>query len=64
MVINVKYHKDHVKNFTEKYGNQYLSLKQITPEDGTAEWAARDLSLYPGFPLKMDRSVQFLFLFN
>lgn len=42
---SVKYHAIHVKNFTEKYGKEYLSLKQITPEDGTTEWAARDLSL-------------------
>ncbi|XP_018576476.1 procollagen-lysine,2-oxoglutarate 5-dioxygenase 3, partial [Anoplophora glabripennis] len=42
---SAKYHAVHVKNFTEKYGNKYLSVKQITPEDGTTEWAARDLSL-------------------
>ncbi|KAJ8961211.1 hypothetical protein NQ318_008894 [Aromia moschata] len=40
-----QYHSGHVKNFTEKYGTEYLSVKQITPEDGTAEWRARDLSL-------------------
>ncbi|KAJ8961212.1 hypothetical protein NQ318_008895 [Aromia moschata] len=42
---NMKYHSGHVKNFTEKYGAEYLSVKHITPEDGTAEWRARDLSL-------------------
>nr|CAH7738852.1 unnamed protein product [Callosobruchus chinensis] len=33
------------KNFTEKYAADYLSFKQILPEDGTPEWTARDLSL-------------------
>ncbi|KAJ8973614.1 hypothetical protein NQ317_003244 [Molorchus minor] len=42
---SAKYHAIHVKNFTEKYGSEYISVKQITPEDGTAEWTARDLSL-------------------
>lgn len=41
----MKYHVGHVKNFTEKHGKEYLSVKQITPDDGTPEWTARDLSL-------------------
>lgn len=41
----MKYHSVHVKNFTEKFGSEYLSLKEIKPEDGSPEWSARDLSL-------------------
>lgn len=42
---NVKYHIPHVQEFVEGYGSKYLSLKQITPDDGITEWNARDLSL-------------------
>jgi procollagen-lysine,2-oxoglutarate 5-dioxygenase len=41
----VKYHSSHVKEFVEKHGSEYRSVKEIKPEDGTTEWAARDLSL-------------------
>nr|XP_023029790.1 procollagen-lysine,2-oxoglutarate 5-dioxygenase 1 [Leptinotarsa decemlineata] len=41
----MKYHSDLVKNFTDKYSKEYVSFKQITSEDGTPEWKARDLSL-------------------
>uniref|UniRef100_A0A6P7FY86 procollagen-lysine 5-dioxygenase n=1 Tax=Diabrotica virgifera virgifera TaxID=50390 RepID=A0A6P7FY86_DIAVI len=42
---SVKYHVDIVKDFVDKYSSDYASFKQITPEDGTPEWTARDLSL-------------------
>ncbi|KRT80915.1 hypothetical protein AMK59_4922 [Oryctes borbonicus] len=41
----VKYHKTHINEFLAKYKKDYLSVKEITPEDGTSEWSARDLSL-------------------
>ncbi|XP_060516799.1 procollagen-lysine,2-oxoglutarate 5-dioxygenase isoform X2 [Cylas formicarius] len=41
----MKYHSDHVKNFTDQFGSEYSSVKQIKPEDGSTEWNARDLSL-------------------
>ncbi len=41
----MKYHSTLVKEFLEKHGSEYHSVKDITPEDGTTEWAARDLSL-------------------
>lgn len=41
----MKYHSQHVLDFIEKYGSEYRSIKEIKPEDGTTEWAARDLSL-------------------
>ncbi|XP_018319536.1 procollagen-lysine,2-oxoglutarate 5-dioxygenase 3 isoform X2 [Agrilus planipennis] len=41
----LKYHADTVKGFVEKYGGDYLSIKEIKAEDGTSEWNARDLSL-------------------
>lgn len=41
----MKYHVNTVNNFIKKHGNEYLTIKQINPDDGTAEWAARDLSL-------------------
>lgn len=41
----MKFHVDHVNNFTEKYAKNYVSVKEIVPEDATPEWTARDLSL-------------------
>jgi len=41
----MKYHVNHVSEFIESHQSEYLSVKQIKPEDGTTEWAARDLSL-------------------
>ncbi|XP_050309615.1 procollagen-lysine,2-oxoglutarate 5-dioxygenase isoform X2 [Anthonomus grandis grandis] len=41
----MKYHTNQVNRFIEAHGAEYLSVKQIKPEDGTTEWAARDLSL-------------------
>ncbi|XP_065162876.1 procollagen-lysine,2-oxoglutarate 5-dioxygenase isoform X2 [Atheta coriaria] len=42
---NAKYHNKLIEEFSEKHKDEYLSFKQITPEDGTNEWTARDLSL-------------------
>ncbi|CAG9823589.1 unnamed protein product [Phaedon cochleariae] len=41
----VKYHASLVTRFAEKYDREYPSFKLITPDDGTSEWKARDLSL-------------------
>ncbi|CAG9863076.1 unnamed protein product [Phyllotreta striolata] len=41
----MKFHTDHVNNFTEKHAKEYVTLKQITPDDAIPEWTARDLSL-------------------
>ncbi|XP_066261630.1 procollagen-lysine,2-oxoglutarate 5-dioxygenase [Euwallacea similis] len=41
----VKFHSNQVNEFVEAHGSEYSSVKQIKPEDGTTEWAARDLSL-------------------
>ncbi|ENN77266.1 hypothetical protein YQE_06094, partial [Dendroctonus ponderosae] len=41
----IKYHASLINTFVETHGTEYLSVKQIKPEDGTTEWAARDLSL-------------------
>lgn len=49
----MKYHIPHVEEFVEKYGSEYVSLKQIKPGDGISEWSARDLSLYVNILVKI-----------
>lgn len=44
-LFKVKYHSEHVKQFIDSHGSEYLSIKQIKPEDETSEWTARDLSM-------------------
>ncbi|GLV38762.1 procollagen lysyl hydroxylase [Carabus blaptoides fortunei] len=41
----IKYHAAHIKDFVSKYGSEYASVKQITPDDEINEWSARDLAL-------------------
>ncbi|XP_015835811.1 procollagen-lysine,2-oxoglutarate 5-dioxygenase isoform X2 [Tribolium castaneum] len=41
----MKFHSKHITDFIEKHGSEYRSVKDIKPDDGTTEWAARDLSL-------------------
>lgn len=45
MCLQVKFHSDHISEFVKECGSEYLSLKQIKPDDETTEWTARDLSL-------------------
>ncbi|XP_051170331.1 procollagen-lysine,2-oxoglutarate 5-dioxygenase isoform X2 [Leptopilina boulardi] len=42
---NVPYHKQMVENFINDYGNDYKSVKQISPDDNINEVNARDLSM-------------------
>ncbi|XP_022905194.2 procollagen-lysine,2-oxoglutarate 5-dioxygenase isoform X2 [Onthophagus taurus] len=40
-----KYHKDHVEAFLSKHLTEYLSVKEIKPEDSITESTARDISM-------------------
>lgn len=42
---NVKYHSDVVDKFVKTETKDYVTVKQIRPEDEISEWKARDLSL-------------------
>lgn len=42
---NVKYHVDVVKKFMDEQVKDYLSVKEIKPDDEISEWKARDLSV-------------------
>lgn len=42
---NVPYHEKLIDEFVEKYEDEYRSVKQIKPEAGITEAAARDLAM-------------------
>ncbi|XP_056646968.1 procollagen-lysine,2-oxoglutarate 5-dioxygenase [Diorhabda sublineata] len=42
---SIKFHTNIVQSFVERFSKDYVSFKQITPDDGIPEWTARDLSL-------------------